>query len=139
MVKAFFREDSLHSAIGHIVKDIKSILGFFRFHLFSHTRRLGNFVVHASIRRARLSFPQEVQIELYLFWTEFYSVWAMGYEGQVAKPVYGWPHLRQATKLSDTTQCIQTHKRRSSQQASGEMFFLRNKGGPKVNDTNYLI
>lgn len=59
MVKAFFREDSLHSAIGHIVKDIKSILGFFRFHLFSH-RRLGNFVVHALIRRARLSFPQEV-------------------------------------------------------------------------------
>ena len=58
--KAFFREDSLRSAIGHIVKDVKPMLGSFRSHSFTHTRRQGNYIVHALIRRARLSFSQKV-------------------------------------------------------------------------------
>ena len=45
---------------------LKSMLGSFRSHLFSHIRRQCNSVFHTLIRRARLSFSQKV-------WMKFVS------------------------------------------------------------------
>ena len=46
-----------HPDVGHIIKDIMSLVGSFQYYSFSHTRRQGNALAHVLARRARLSFP----------------------------------------------------------------------------------
>ena len=46
-----------HPNVGHIIKDIMSLVGSFQYFSFSHTRRQGNALAHALARRARFSFP----------------------------------------------------------------------------------
>ena len=53
-----------HPDVGHLIKDIMSLVGSFQYFSFSHTQRQGNALAHALARRARLSFPISV-------WKEF--------------------------------------------------------------------
>ena len=46
-----------HPEVGHLIKDIMSLVGSFQYYSFSHTRRQGNVLAHVLARRARLSFP----------------------------------------------------------------------------------
>ena len=46
-----------HPVVGHLVKDIVSLVSMFQYYSFSHTRRQGNVLARALARRARLSFP----------------------------------------------------------------------------------
>ena len=46
-----------HPDVGHIIKDIMSLVGSFQYFSFSHTRRQGNALAYALARRARFSFP----------------------------------------------------------------------------------
>ena len=46
-----------HPDVGHITKDIMSLVGSFQYFSFSHTRWQGNALAHVLARRARLSFP----------------------------------------------------------------------------------
>ena len=45
-IRALQEENSAISSVGHIIKDIMSILGSFVTHTFSHVRRQGNTVAH---------------------------------------------------------------------------------------------
>ena len=61
--KALSGECSNRSCISHIIKDCKSISGFFQTCSFSHTRRQGNSMAHALAKRARKSSPLLVWME----------------------------------------------------------------------------
>ena len=45
-IRALQEENSAISSVGHIIKDMMSILGSFVTHTFSHVRRQGNTVAH---------------------------------------------------------------------------------------------
>lgn len=59
IIKALDKGNCSIPSIGHIVKDIESIIGLLRTKSFSHVRswRQGNIVGHALVQRAKLSFP----------------------------------------------------------------------------------
>ena len=63
VVKALSQRDVTHSQVGHIVKDFRSIASSLGTFLLSHTRRQGNNVAHALVRRAHFSFPLLVWME----------------------------------------------------------------------------
>ena len=52
------------TSIGHIIKDCNFSRCLFQTCSFSHVRRQGNGVAHALARRARMSFPLTVWMEL---------------------------------------------------------------------------
>ena len=63
VVKALIGDCPNRSCIGHIVKDCKSLMGFFQTYPFSHVGRQSNGVAHALARRARKSSPLSVWME----------------------------------------------------------------------------
>ena len=63
VVKALTGGFSDRSCICHIVKDCKSIMGFFQTYSFSHVRRQSNTAAHALAKRARKSSPLSVWME----------------------------------------------------------------------------
>ena len=63
VIKALSGDCPNRSSIGYIVKDYKSLMGFFQTCSFSHVRWQSNGVAHALARRARKSSPLSVWME----------------------------------------------------------------------------
>ena len=66
VIKALQNNERLNSSIGYLIQDTLSFVNFLWSWSFSHIGRQGNAVAHALARRARLSFPLQVWMELSL-------------------------------------------------------------------------
>ena len=69
-----------HPDVGHIIKDIMSLVGSLQYFSFSHTRRQCNALTHVLARRARFCFPisiwkESVPLDIYkMYVSDFLAI-----------------------------------------------------------------